>query len=248
MTSTDGTARPAIPRFLAQLWGREDPTPRRGPRPTLTVRDIGRAAVAIADERGADAVSMKAIATALGLTTMSLYRYVESKEDVVEVMVDTAFGPADPSWTSTGTWRERLTAWALADAARGREHPWLVAIPLSRPPVGPNTLSWTDTGLAAFDETGLSGQQKLSALLLVDGFVRQHVRQASQMGMLEASVTGAGNSYGTMVGEFVDHRLPHLAEAIADEAPDHDDDFFTTELTFGLTVILDGLAVLVDDA
>ncbi|NED67083.1 helix-turn-helix transcriptional regulator, partial [Streptomyces sp. SID10244] len=90
---------------------------RRGPRPTLSVRDIGVAAVAIADEHGVEAASMKAIAATLGLTTMSLYRYVDSKDDVVEVMVDTAYGPADPGLTSTGTWRERLTAWALAAAA-----------------------------------------------------------------------------------------------------------------------------------
>ncbi|GAA3692237.1 TetR/AcrR family transcriptional regulator [Gordonia hankookensis] len=247
MTSTDGTAQPAIPRYLALLWGRADPTPRRGPRPTLSVRDIGVAAVAIADEHGVEAASMKAIATTLGLTTMSLYRYVDSKDDVVEVMVDTAYGPADPGLTSTGTWRERLTAWALAAAAGLRKRPWLAAIPLRRPPVGPNVLSWTDSGVQAFAETGLTGQQKLSALLLVDGFVRQHVRQASQMGMLDSADT-VGTSYEAMVAEFVDDdRLPNLAAAIADERQT-DDDYFTSELTFGLAVILDGLDVLIASA
>ncbi|MGC4960003.1 TetR/AcrR family transcriptional regulator [Gordonia sp. DT218] len=245
MTSTDDTAQPAIPRYLALLWGREDPTPRRGPRPTLTVHDIGTAAVAIADEHGVEAASMKAIAAALGLTTMSLYRYVDSKDDVIEVMVDTAFGPADPDLTSTGSWRERLTAWALAASARLRHRPWLAAIPLRRPPVGPNVLSWTDSGVRAFAETGLTSQQKLSALLLVDGFVRQHVRQASQMGMLDAADVATGSSYEAMVAEFVDHdRLPYLAAVIAGEGHD-DDDFFTAELTFGLGVILDGLDALI---
>ncbi|WP_124706639.1 TetR/AcrR family transcriptional regulator [Gordonia insulae] len=246
MPSSDDADHPLIPRYLALLWGREDPTPRRGPRPTLTVHDIGRAAVAIADAQGVGAVSMKAIAAELGLTTMSLYRYVDSKDDVIEVMVDTAFGPCDPTLTATGTWRERLTSWALAAASLSRERPWLAAIPLRRPPVGPNVLSWTDAGVRSFTDTGLTGQQKLSALLLVDGFVRHHVRQASQMGMLDATDTGTGPTYEAMVSELVDHRLPHLAAAINDPGPPEDDDYFTTELTFGLSVILDGIDALIE--
>ena len=246
MSSTDDIDGPPIPRFLTLLWGRDAPTPRRGPRPTLPVHDIGRQAVEIADEQGVDAVSMKAIATGLGLTTMSLYRYVESKDDVIEVMVDAAFGRADASLTATGTWRERLTAWALAAAELGRQRPWLAAVPLRRPPVGPNVLSWTDAGVRAFEDTRLTGQQKLSALLLVDGFVRQHVRQASQMGLLRVSDTDARVSYEAMVAEFVDDRLPHLAAAITDPAMLDSDDFFTEELMFGLDVILDGIAALVD--
>ncbi|NED65946.1 TetR/AcrR family transcriptional regulator, partial [Streptomyces sp. SID10244] len=116
-----------------------------------------------------------------------------------------------------------------------------------RPPVGPNVLSWTDSGVQAFAETALTGQQKLSALLLVDGFVRQHVRQASQMGMLDSADT-VGISYEAMVAEFVDDdRLPNLAAVIADEGQT-DDDYFTSELTFGLAVILDGLDVLIASA
>ncbi|MDL9944341.1 TetR/AcrR family transcriptional regulator C-terminal domain-containing protein [Gordonia sp. ABSL11-1] len=247
MPSTDDPDARHLPRYLALLWGRADTGPRRGPRPTLTVHDIGRAAVEIADTDGVDAVSMKAVAGRLGLTTMSLYRYVESKDDVVDVMVDTAFGPADPSLTASGTWRERLTAWALSAAELGRRRPWLATIPLRRPPVGPNVLSWTDAGVRAFEQTRLDGQQKLSALLLVDGFVRQHVRQASQMGMLDISDADAAASYETTVAALVgDGHLPNLAAAISDPAMADSDDYFTEELDFGLTVILDGISALVD--
>lgn len=242
---TPGTepARP-FPRYLDLLWGRDDPAPRRGPRPTLTIRDIGEMAAEIADEHGVDAVSMKAVANGLGLTTMSLYRYVDSKDDLLEVMIDTGFGPFDADVTATGTWRERLAGWALTAADVTRRRPWLATIPLRRPPVGPNVLSWSDAGVRAFEDTGLTGQQKLSALLVVDGFVRHHVRQASQMGMLGSPTpTGAvENSYERLVTEYARPEvLPHLAAAFADPSMQNSDDFFSAELDFGLTVILDGV-------
>ena len=73
MAPTNPT-NPALPRYLEALWGIEPAKPRRGPKPTVTVTDIGRAAVALADNSGWEMVSMKAIAESLGMTTMSLYR------------------------------------------------------------------------------------------------------------------------------------------------------------------------------
>ncbi|MGV9710274.1 TetR/AcrR family transcriptional regulator [Gordonia sp. NPDC003424] len=249
MTTSDAAAgSPKIPRYIALLWGRTDPSPRRGPRPTLSIHDIGDAAVAIADDAGFDAVSMKAVASRLGLTTMSLYRYVESRDDMLEVMVDAAYGPADRGLTASGGWRDRITAWALAVVDGLRERPWLATVPLRRPPVGPNVLGWTDCGVQSFADTHLTGQEKLSALLLVDGFVRHHVRQSGQMGLLE-SHAGADDRppYETLVAELADaSRFPSLAEAVASAQWDPDDDFFMTELSFGLSVILDGLHMLIE--
>ncbi|MFW0792814.1 TetR/AcrR family transcriptional regulator [Gordonia sp. CPCC 205515] len=245
MTSPDRPGYPQIPRHLALLWDRPDPAPRRGPRPTLTIHEIGHAAVAIADGDGFDAVSMKAVASRLGVTTMSLYRYVDSKDDLLEVMVDDAYGPVTPL-PETGPWRDRVTGWALAVTAVLRRRAWLATMPMSRPPVGPNVLSWTNAGVFAFSDTALTGQQKMSALLLVDGFVRHHVRQASQMGLLDAD-DHVGLTYERLVAEFVDEaRFPHLAEAITALGDDPDDDFFDTELAFGLDVILDGVHDLIE--
>ncbi|MGV9859222.1 TetR/AcrR family transcriptional regulator [Gordonia sp. NPDC003425] len=239
-----------IPRYLALLWGHEDPTPRRGPKPTLTVRDIGRTAAAIADRSGWEAVTMKAIADELGMTTMSLYRYVDSKEDVLEILAEEAYGRADPALTASGSWRDRITAWARAAVDGFRTHPWLATLPLSRPPMGPNVLSWTNTGLQAFDETALSGQQKLNALLVVDGFVRQHVRQSTQLGMFPTpTATAAEPAYEALVGAVIDaESMPSLAAAVrsamAEATPD--DDFFAEQFDFGLSIVLDGLGILID--
>ena len=156
------------------MWGVER-AGRRGPKPGLTIQQIGTAAVAVADLDGLDGVSMKAVAQTLGVTTMSLYRYVDSKDDLYAVMLDTAYGPPDMSVTARGAWRGRLERWARAVAARRLDHPWSVTVPLKEPPATPNTAGWTECGLQAFQPTNLTAQQRFSSLLLIDGFVQQHV-------------------------------------------------------------------------
>ena len=71
-----------LPRVLQLLWGLDAPG-RRGPKPALSLHQIGAAAVRIADAEGLGAVSMSRVAGELGYTTMSLYRYVESKDDLL---------------------------------------------------------------------------------------------------------------------------------------------------------------------
>lgn len=261
--ATENPTYPQLPRSVAQLWGREPTTVRRGPKPSLTIRDIARAAVAIADERGWEAVSMKAIADSLGLSTMSLYRYVDGKDDVVDLLVDEAYGLPEPDLTASGTWRERISAWARAAATTLRTRPWITEIPMSRPPMGPNTISWTEAGVQAFDNVELSGQQKLNALLLVDGFVRQHVRQSTQMGLIGRGVDRvaaddpgrSGDSpshdsgaYEATMLQLVDaDRFPALTAAVSEMSKmSEDDDFFTEQFEFGLAVLLDGLEAMIE--
>ena len=80
-----------LPRVLQQLWGIEGRS-RPGPKPAFQVSDIGRAAIKLADAGGLGALSMSKVAAELGVTTMALYRYVESKDDLYVVMLDQAFG------------------------------------------------------------------------------------------------------------------------------------------------------------
>ena len=243
-----------LPRHLRLLWAL--PETRRGPRPRQTIQGIGAAAVALADAEGLTAVSMKAVAEAVGMTTMSLYRYLDAKEDLLEVMLDQAYGPpiALGELADSPDWRARLAGWAHALGAALLAHPWIVEVPLSTPPATPNVLGWTDLGVAALSGTGLDGQQRLSCLLLVDGFVRQHVRLSLQIGLAPgasaadgADATPGGAVYASRVAQLVDpQRLPHLAEASS--ALGDDGDFYREELEFGLGVLLDGIGTLVDRA
>ena len=245
------TDQPATARYLQLMWGVEL-AGRRGPKPGLTIQQIGAAAVAVADRDGLEGVSMKAVANRLGVTTMSLYRYVDSKYDLYAVMLDTAYGPPDMSVTARGAWRGRLERWARAIAARRLDHPWSVTVPLKEPPATPNTAGWTECGLQAFQHTGLTAQQRFSSLLLIDGFVQQHIRQSLQLGFLSAGgdTQDGADSYPENLYSLADPARFPLLLAGASEAmgPDEDDDFFATELEFGLRTILDGVERLVASA
>jgi AcrR family transcriptional regulator len=246
------TGSDELPRHLRLLWALAEA--RRGPRPRQTIQGIGAAAVALADAQGLAAVSMKAVAEAVGMTTMSLYRYVDAKEDLYEVMLDQAYGPPPdqppPDQPPDDGWRAGLTGWAHALAGALLAHPWIVEVPMSTPATTPNVLGWTDRGVAALAGTGLDGQQRLSSLLLVDGFVRQHTRLSLQLGLAPIGGAGGptgGDLYAARVTQLVDPaRLPHLAAASSALAGDGD--FYAEELEFGLGVLLDGIAVLVDGA
>lgn len=230
------------------MWGIEA-AGRRGPKPGRSIQEIGEAAMAIADRDGLAAVSMKAVAESLGLTTMSLYRYVDSKDDLHAVMLDVAFGAPDPGLTARGGWRGRLERWARAIADVRLAHPWIVLVPLTAPPATPNATLWTECGLRTLVGTPLSGQEQLSSLLLIDGFVQQHVRLSLQLGFLlpgGAAVADAGDSYPENVMMLADPtRIPLLLKAGQDAAAHGGEDFFAAELDFGLRTILDGIEALI---
>src|SRR5690242_5474592 len=103
---TSADADPAGPRPL--IWTRLAPT-ARGRRPGLTHGQIAQAAIALADAEGLEAVSMRRVASALGVGAMSLYRYVASRDDVVELMVDEAIGELSAGGGDPGDWRAILT-------------------------------------------------------------------------------------------------------------------------------------------
>jgi len=234
----------AVPRAVRALWG-EGTGNRRGPKPALSVRAIAEAAIAIADTEGLGAASMSAVAKRLGFTTMSLYRHVDSKEDLQLAMVDVALGPP-PDLPPRHGWRRQLVAWARAEHARMLAHPWVLEIRLGSPPLGPNSTAWMELGLRTLARTGLSWQQAASALLLVDGYARTQALLAVQF----ADADGL-RLWADRMRTLVDaERHPALGAAIAagvfDDAPAADgaQAFPSDEFDFGLGLVIDGIAEL----
>jgi AcrR family transcriptional regulator len=235
-----------LPRYLQLLWGRE-PEGRRGPRPARTIAEIGAAAVAIADAEGLDAVSMKSVAAAVGFTTMSLYRYVDSRDELGAVMLDIALGAPDLAFSPAQGWRERITAWARQISERRMAHPWSVEARRSAPPLTPNAIDWMERGLEALEDTALTSQQRLSAMLAIDGWNQNHVRQSVQMG-LAAPIEPDGPQAGYLehIGQLIDpERFPRLAAAGPEALGDDDEDFFDEEFDYGLGLLLDGIEALI---
>lgn len=234
-----------LPRYLQLLWERE-PVGRRGPKPARSIEEIGRAAVAIADEQGLEAVSMKSVAQAIGFTTMSLYRYVDSKDQLEAVMLDLAYGPADLDYGHHG-WRARLTMWAKAIAARRLAHPWSVELAPPGMPLTPHALAWMEAGLEALAETPLTDQQRLSAMLAVDGWGQNHVRQSTRMGLVgRIDPTAPRAADIPLLTALIDPvRFPHLVRAAPAELDDDDALFFDEEFDRGIALILDGIAAMI---
>jgi AcrR family transcriptional regulator len=238
-----------LPRVLRLLWGHEEPG-RRGPKPGHRIEDIGAAAVRIADDSGLTGVSMAAVAKELGLTTMALYRYVDSKRDLYTVMVDAAY-PAPPERRATGSWRRQLETWATGNHAALARHPWIVQIPVTDPPLAPNQLRWMERGLRAFAGTPLSQGQRLSALLLVEVYVRGQVLLSAQLGdaVADGPLTQreADLRYVGRLAQVIDEdSFPSLHEALLSGSLADAEDFATEEFSFGLQTVLDGLAARIE--
>ena len=128
-----------LPPGLDLLWGRREPG-RRGPRPGLSVDAIVEAAIRLADAEGLDAVSMARVAKELGFTTMSLYRYVASKDELLQLMWNASAQGAEDLVLEGDGWRPRLRSWAIVQREMLDRHPWITQMPMAAPPLAPNSL------------------------------------------------------------------------------------------------------------
>jgi AcrR family transcriptional regulator len=231
-----------IPPSIELAWGRRQ-RPTRGPKPGLTLDRIVAAGIKVAMTDGIGALSMTRVATELGVGTMSLYRYVAAKDELLTLMVDSALGTPPPGSPDEG-WRAGLTRWAVGLRDGYRRHPWALRVPISAPPLGPNNVAWLENALRTLASTPLSEQQKLSTVLLVSGFVRNEATLN-----LDLSVGARGAqvmpTYARMLGALIEHGdFPALADALASGALADEDDP-DGEFEFGLARILDGVAALI---
>jgi AcrR family transcriptional regulator len=237
-----------LPPIVDLLWRRGTERPRRGPRPGLTLDQVVDAAVAVADEDGLAAVSMQRIAGDLGFTTMSLYRYVASKDDLLVLMYDAACGEA-PTVEPGTPWRPALAEWARRNRSVLEAHPWMVELPISGPPTGPRMLGWVEAGLRALAPTPLDEGEKVAVVLLVSGYVLQSVRLVAELA--KAAAGGALPAWlavpypDLLRGVLGPDTHPDLLSAVAAGAFDMDDDP-DADFEFGLGRTLDGVAALVD--
>jgi len=240
-----------VPRVLRLLWGLEEPS-RRGPKPGLSLDAIADAAVRLADAEGLAAVSMSRVAGELGFSTMSLYRYVDSKDDLLLVMANAGYGRPELRHGPRAAWRTRMEEWARAMRAGLAAHPWLLEIPVSEPPLAPNPLAWMEAGLQALSATPLREQEKLSAMLLTDTFVRGQTQLALQV---DAAARRSGSTpqeadarYARVLGRLVTPEThPGLVGALSSGSlEDGGDDFADAEFAFGLKVVMEGIAGLVE--
>ena len=199
----------------------------------LSVELVVDAAIEIADESGLAAVTMAAVAQRCGFTTMSLYRHVASKDELVRRMLDEVLGTAPP--LESTDWRAGLEQWSRAMLAILDRHPWGIDIPITGILGTHAQLSWLDRGLEAMAETGLDDGSKAEIVLLLNGYVFWSARLRSQVSPEATDV---------IPGAMDLDQYPALASAVAAgifrDGSTPEDDF-----AFGLERILDGVGALI---
>jgi AcrR family transcriptional regulator len=245
---------PPLPPGLDLLWGRRQ-RGRRGPRPGLSVDSIVGAAVALADAEGLEAVSMARVAKELGFTTMSLYRYVTSKDELLQLMWNASAQGAEELVLEGDGWRPRLRKWAIIQREMLDRHPWITQMPMAAPPIAPNSLTFVERGLETLDGTGLADDDKLRVIGLLSSYTLSEARMAHDAARAAAQAAAAGTQAGpawtfeALLRELVDkrnyprlHRIAWSAE-IGGSPSGFDED---EEFLFGVDRILDGVQALIE--
>ncbi|WP_344839522.1 GntR family transcriptional regulator [Kribbella ginsengisoli] len=215
---------------------------------SLSQEEVVRTAIWIADAEGLGALSMRRVATELGVSTMALYRYVGGKEALVLQMVDVAIGEFPMPRREPAGWRAVIETAARAQWAAYKAHLWLAsAVSIGRPQVLPNLLPHTDAVLRAVRSFGVDANTSMYAAITVFGYVRG-------VALNLESEAHAEQDTGMTADEWADQQAGRLAELIVEQdlagfralaEPDgFEFDFQLDDLfEFGLGIVLDGLAV-----
>jgi DNA-binding transcriptional regulator YhcF (GntR family) len=204
---------------------------------------VVRTAISIADAEGLTALSMRRVAAEFGLPTMSLYRYVSGKDELLLLMADTVYGEF-PLPDVISDWRTAVETHARLQWAACRRHPWIARlVSFTRPQLAPNGMAYTEWALRALHAAGLDTAVALYVVVAVAGFVNGTA--ANLESELDAQQdTGVTSDEWMQAQEpafleiVASGRFPLLAEVSA--RPDFDVELDVI-FELGLTLLLDGL-------
>lgn len=223
------------------IWTRQERS-ARGPVPEHSRAQIASAGVALADTHGLAAVTMRSVAAAIGTGPASLYRYVATRDELLEIMADLVYGEYTFDAAISGEPVADLLG--LARQGRGiyRRHPWLLDIPASGNFPGPGALAFLEHALAALEHVELTGPAKLETIGIFSGAVRLFAE--AEAGQLRAGHDAAQwqrSMAAYLLQVTSGGRHPHLAAALAGAPPPADprqEDVFDRAMTRIVTGLL----------
>jgi AcrR family transcriptional regulator len=214
----------------------------------------------VIEREGLEALSMARVAKGLGFTTMSLYRYVTSKDELLQLMWNASAKDAEHLVLEGDGWRSQLRFWASVQREILDRHPWITQLPMAAPPLAPNSLAFVELGLEALDGTGLADADKLRVIGLISSYTLSEARMANDAARAARDAAAASEapgadgpppvwSYEALLRELVDERTyPRLHRlAWARDMGDDPSGFAEREeFLFGVDAILDGVQALID--
>jgi AcrR family transcriptional regulator len=212
-------------------------TADREPRSPLNRERVLRAALHLADEAGADALTMRELGRRLGVEAMSLYNHVDNKDDLLDGMLDLVVSEVDlPS--GDVDWREAMRRRAVSAREVFARHPWASALLDSRESGGPGRMRYFEWVIGTLRRAGFSVELAVRAFSAIDSYVYGFGRQ--QLNMSAGEFDGTREEmYDAFLSTIPADAFPYLGEATEymlragyDESADFE---------FGLGLILDGL-------
>ncbi|MFD4350863.1 TetR/AcrR family transcriptional regulator [Streptomyces coelicoflavus] len=220
------------------VWDRPEPPNRPVP---LDRERIVAAAVALADEGGLTAVSLRKVAARLDAGPMRLYGYISTKDELFDLMVDAVYAEILPG-EEPGDWREALRVLAHRTRRSALRHEWLADLLGGRPALGPNGLAVSESTLAALDgladvDTVMRAVETVSAYFT--GAIRREVtdlRAERATGLSKSEWQRARGPHVTRM--LATGRFPALAKAVHDGTHVDAEESFAT----GLEWVLDAVA------
>ncbi len=207
-------------------------------RAPLTRDRIIAAGIELADEVGIDSLSMRRLGRVLGVEAMSLYHHIESKDDLLDGMVDVIF---DRIGLPEGDdWRDAMRRRAHSVRTAFRRHRWALGLLESRENPGPASFRHLDATVGVLREAGFSVALTAHAYALLDSYIYGFVLQENSF-RFEGGEEAAELAQ-SLLENIPEDAYPHMVEFAREHIlkPGYD---FAHEFEYGLELILDGLEV-----
>ena len=209
--------------------------PRRGA--PLNRERVLRAAVALADRGGLEALTMRKLAAELGVEAMSLYNHVGGKDDLLDGMIDIVFGEIEPP-AAGGDWKAAMRGRALSTRTALGRHRWAIGQMEGRTSHGPANLRLHDAVLGCLRAAGFSLEATIHAYSVQDAYIYGFALQEIDMSPeadFAASAQRQMQAYASVLADY-----PHLVEVVGGHVAGAGYDY-ATEFLFGLDLILGAL-------
>ena len=249
-TQRSSAGDPAL--TLQLLWRDPAAIPRHGPRQGLSIDAVVDAATELADAEGLEALTMRRVAQSLGVAPMTVYTYVPGKAELLDLMLDAAYGRMARTGTSGQPWRQRVTAIAADNKALFETHPWAATVSTIRPPLGPGQLAKYEHELSAFDGLGLDDITVDDCLAYLLTFIQAAARAAADArdqqrdSAMDDEQWWAANA-PLLARVFDEDAYPTAARVGSAAGAAHGGAYHPGHAyEFGLQRVLDGLAALID--
>lgn len=234
-----------VPKEHVLIWARTERA-AKGPKPSSSRREIAAAAVALADAEGLTAVSMRKVASSLEIAAASLYGYVNSKDELFDLMVDWVHGEDGAPPPLSRDCRSNLSRIAHRDRNLILRHPWMTSLAAGRPNFGPNSLAWAEYTLAAVEDQDVSIDDMLIAAETLHAFAFGFAARelAEQRALQRAGLTF--DQWGRAIAPYISSVLGNgkhpLLERVVESADlPHNKNRQQLLFTAGLDRVLDGL-------